>query len=121
MKTTLILCAFFLFMSNGFMLKSPSQSCDIEMIYSSQSVAQGTLGISRMGETVEIQQLLVPMELNEGNYEVTVTRKAQNIYKIENKDIYVKTKHCYEYLNFKSVVLKITSKYGYTKGQLIIP
>jgi hypothetical protein len=52
-------------------------------------------------------------------YKVEVTRKAQDFYEIVGKNIYVKTRYCYEYVYFSDAILKIDSPYGYNVGEII--
>ena len=52
------------------------------------------------------------------DYEVQITRKYQNLYKVDNTDIWIQTKYCYEYSNSEKAILKYTG-YGYSKGELI--
>ncbi|MBD3350440.1 MAG: hypothetical protein GF364_03035, partial [Candidatus Lokiarchaeota archaeon] len=49
------------------------------------------------------------------NYRLIVTRKGSNIYKVMNKDIYIETKYCYQYVYFADALLKMN---GYT-GEII--
>lgn len=45
------------------------------------------------------------------NYEVNLTRKGSNVYKIEGKDIIIQTRYCYVYAYSEEAILK-TSGYG---------
>ncbi len=45
------------------------------------------------------------------NYEVNLTRKGSNIYKIDGKDIIIQTRYCYVYAYSEEVIFK-TSGYG---------
>lgn len=45
------------------------------------------------------------------NYEVNLTRKGSNVYKIDGKDIIVQTRHCYVYAYSEEAIFK-TSGYG---------
>lgn len=49
------------------------------------------------------------------NYELSVTRKASNIYKVDGKDIIVQTRYCYEYVYNENSFLKM---YG-SSGEII--
>ena len=49
------------------------------------------------------------------NYEVNLTRKGRNIYKIDGMDIIIQTRYCYVYAYSEEAILK-TSGYG---GQVI--
>jgi hypothetical protein len=50
-----------------------------------------------------------------GDYEVSVTRKGSNLYKVSGKDVMIQTKYCYVYAYSEDAVLK-SSGYG---GDLI--
>ena len=45
------------------------------------------------------------------NYEVNLTRKGSNVYKIDGKDIIIQTRYCYVYAYSEEAILK-TSGYG---------
>ena len=45
------------------------------------------------------------------NYEVNLTRKASNVYKIDGKDIIIQTRYCYVYAHSEEAIFK-TSGYG---------
>ena len=45
------------------------------------------------------------------NYEVNLTRKASNVYKIDGKDIIIQTRYCYVYSYSEEAIFK-TSGYG---------
>ncbi len=45
------------------------------------------------------------------NYEVSLTRKGSNIYRVSGKDIIVQTKYCYVYAYSEDAILK-SSGYG---------
>jgi hypothetical protein len=49
------------------------------------------------------------------NYEVSVTRKGSNVYKIDYANAYVHTRYCYEYVYYENSFLKM---YGYS-GEII--
>ena len=49
------------------------------------------------------------------NYEVSLTRKGSNIYKIDGKDIIIQTRYCYVYAYSEEAIFK-ASGYG---GELI--
>ena len=70
-------------------------------------------------ELEEVEVILVPLKLEEGIYEIEVTRKSSNFYKVRNKNIYIETRYCHEYASYDEVILKYESSYGYTKGTII--
>ena len=59
--------------------------------------------------------LLFPTMAGADNYEVSVTRKGSNLYKIDGKNTYIQTRYCYEYVYSESAFLKMS---GYT-GEII--
>lgn len=60
--------------------------------------------------------MIVPLAMAE-NYEVTVTRKGANLYKVDGKEILIRTKYCYEYAYSETAIL---DAYG-TTGDLKFP
>lgn len=49
------------------------------------------------------------------NYEISLTRKGRNVYKIDGKDIIIQTRYCYVYAYSEEAIFK-TSGYG---GEII--
>lgn len=49
------------------------------------------------------------------NYEVNVTRKSSNVYKVDGKDIIIQTRYCYVYAYSEEAIFK-TAGYG---GEII--
>lgn len=49
------------------------------------------------------------------NYEVNLTRKGSNVYKVDGKDIIIQTRYCYVYAYSEEAIFK-TSGYG---GEII--
>jgi hypothetical protein len=45
------------------------------------------------------------------NYEVNLTRKGSNVYKVDGKDIIIQTRYCYVYAYSEEAILK-SSGYG---------
>ncbi len=45
------------------------------------------------------------------NYEVTLTRKGSNVYKVDGKDIIIQTRYCYVYAYSEDAIFK-SSGYG---------
>jgi hypothetical protein len=64
------------------------------------------------------------VRIDEGTYEVEITRKAQNLYQINQaRDIKltkycIETKYCNEYANYTKAIFKVESNFGQTKGKL---
>lgn len=99
---------------------SSSSSCyDIAQIYEKIDVPRGTKAKDGYGNMGSIEAIYTPTSLDLGTYSVHVTRIGSNFYQIDRTDYYIETKYCYEYAYYEEVILKITSSYGYTKGEVI--
>jgi hypothetical protein len=46
------------------------------------------------------------------NYEVSVTRKGSNLYKVDGKNIFIHTRYCYEYVYYEESFLKMNGRSG---------
>lgn len=112
---TILLCLFCL---TSFHIP-PYTECDIEAFYSGVTPTDGTMVLTSQDEIEEAKLLLVPMTVDAGKYVVNITRKGANLYKIDGKNIFIKTKYCYEYSYSKEVAISVESSYGYTKGKII--
>lgn len=49
------------------------------------------------------------------NYEISVSRKGRNLYKIDGENIFIHTRYCYEHVHYESSFLKMS---GYS-GEII--
>lgn len=93
---------------------------DIAGIYSGKDVQYENVKVVNSFDNLEDAKLLLfKSELDEGVYEVTVTRKATNIYIIDGTEIYIQTKFCFVSGIRQKAILKINSKYSYNKGEII--
>jgi hypothetical protein len=92
---------------------------NIEDFYQATSTVSGTKIINSSGGLEDVSILYEPQALSEGKYIVNVTRKGANLYKVDNKNIYIQTQYCYEYCYSKEVVLIIENSYSYTKSRII--
>jgi hypothetical protein len=54
-------------------------------------------------------------------YVVTVTRKAENLYKVDSRNVYVKTRDCREYAYGKRAVIRLDSARSDARGKLSSP
>lgn len=95
------------------------KTCDIEAFYSAASVSRGTLVLTSRGELEEVDFVLDEISLDKGKYVVEITRKAQNLYKVDGKNFYIKTRYCHEYAQGQEVALSVEGSYGYNKGKII--
>ena len=70
-------------------------------------------------DLTEVEYILWPTKLDEGNYQVSITRKDADLYKIEGTDFYIKTKYCYEYCYSEEVILVVYTGSRYSYGKVI--
>ena len=47
-----------------------------------------------------------------GDYDLSVTRKGSNLYKVDGKDIYIHTRYCYEYVYSEDSLLRMSGTSG---------
>lgn len=52
-------------------------------------------------------------------YIVTVTRKAENLYKIDSQNVYVKTRGCLEYAYGTRAVLRLDTRRADIRGEIV--
>ncbi len=92
--------------------------CDVKALYEAIDTDYGVKVITSLGSIEDVDVILSPIKMDVGDYKVNVTRKANNIYKVEGTDYYLETNFCYEYSYSDEAILSIESQYGYTKGKL---
>lgn len=51
--------------------------------------------------------LLLPLSAIAGNYELSVTRKGKNLYKVDGKNVLIHTRYCYEYTYGSDALLRM--------------
>ena len=91
----------------------------IKEIYEIVDHPRGAVVLTTSGVLAEADQLLVPARMKEGTYQVTVTRKGRNIYRLDNMDYVIETKYCNEYAHRDKALLKVTGSYHGEKGVLV--
>lgn len=96
-----------------------SSSYDIAGIYEKVELKSGSKVIDAMGSVSDASAVLVPTKVDEGKYEVELTRVDKDFYQICGTSLYIETKYCYEYATWDDAILNITSNYGYTRGEVI--
>lgn len=47
-----------------------------------------------------------------GDYDLSVTRKGRNLYKVDGKDVYIRTRYCYEYVYSADSILRMSGASG---------
>lgn len=88
--------------------------CDIEKILEARELPSGSMVMGAYGDLTEVSTVLVPRTLEQGKYEVTVSRESDNLYLIDGEGLYLKTSVCTEYATMQDAVLEVTSsQYGF--------
>lgn len=109
-----------LFSFTGKETGSGPDQCTIKEIYEIVDHPRDAVVLTTAGVLAEADQLLLPARMKEGTYQVTVTRKGRNIYRLDNVDYVIETKYCNEYAHKDKALLKVTGKYSTNeKGVLI--
>jgi len=86
----------------------------VEKILEVQDVPEGTLAVDGYGSTTEVSRLLIPISLEKGKYEITVSQKSDNLYSVEGENLYLKTEMCLEMATMTDAVLEVaSSNYGF--------
>jgi hypothetical protein len=97
--------------------KAPQKRC---FFYERIELDNGAKIIGACGGVEEGESVLVPTEVEIGNYEVSVRKIDQNYYQIEGTSTVIETNWCSEYATYGvDAVLMVESNYGYTKGSII--
>lgn len=116
----LIACApLFVSANSPSLFNASSSSYDIAGIYEKVELKSGAKVIDAMGSVSDASAVLVPTKVDEGKYEVELTRIDKDFYQICGTSLYIETKYCYEYATWDDAILNITSNYGYTRGEVI--
>jgi hypothetical protein len=58
---------------------------------------------------------LTPSVVIAGSYDISVTRKGSNLYKVDGENIFIHTRYCYEYVYYENSFLRMN---GYS-GEII--
>lgn len=59
-----------------------------------------------------IAAFLLPLSAIAGNYELSVTRKGKNLYKVDGKNVLIHTRYCYEYTYGSDALLRMDGRTG---------
>ena len=95
---------------------------EVARFYERETLPRDAKVIDNFDNIKDAKYLLVPIELEKGVYEVTVTREAADLYKAEvgyNDVFYIETKYCYKYCHRSRAVLIVNGRYDYKKSKLV--
>lgn len=98
-------------------------SCDVVEVYQGVRPEYGVKVLTKYDEVEElsdvVEMIFSSVTLNQGKYQVEITRKGSNLYEIIGQDLFIETRYCYEYATYDDAILVIESQYGYNRGSLI--
>jgi hypothetical protein len=117
MKKILFLALFCIIM--GFKTQKITTECEIKQFYKGIETDDDTKVLTNSGNLEDAEVVLIPTKMDEGKFKVTLTKKASNLYKIDDTKFYIETRYCYEYATRQEVIIIVESNYGYTKGKVI--
>lgn len=92
--------------------------CDVANYFEAVEPERDLKVLTQSGEVETAKLLLKPAKLEEGTYQMKLTRQGSNLYKLENINCYVETRFCYQFGNQLSAKLIVTSNQGYSKGRI---
>lgn len=97
-------------------------TCDIEAIYEMDTDVPDLMVLTKEGEIVDLSEIveavLTPAQLKAGSYEISVTRRSQNLYEVDGNDLVIVTRYCHQHARRAEAVLEYRGPYGYSKGTL---
>lgn len=94
---------------------TPNADCDVEKILEARELPPGSMvSAGTYGGLTEVSTVFVPQTLEQGKYEVTVSRESDNMYLIDGEGLYLKTSTCMEYATMEKAILEVAdSQYGF--------
>lgn len=126
MTSLLFLICFSIFNQNP-AIPVVETTCEVVAFYELATTETGVKVVTNQGNLEEASLLLKPARLDEGSYEIEITRKATNLYQIvdcrQNSKIapnkyYLETRNCHEFANYDKAILKVEGNFGNVKGKL---
>lgn len=126
MNTILFLIAFSIFKLNPAIAVAET-TCEVVAFYEMATTETGLKVLTNQGNLETADLLLNPVRLDEGSYDVEVTRTATNLYQIvscrQNSKIipnkyYIETRYCHEFSNNDKAFLKVEGNFGVVKGSI---
>lgn len=90
--------------------------CNVIEFYEAIQPDYGVKVLTLFGSLENAELILVPAKIKEGVYEIKISHKASNLYKLEGTKYYIETGFCYDFSFYNDGLLKVENNYGYTKG-----
>lgn len=96
-----------------------AEEYSVEVILEEEKAPSYTYALDTYNDLTKVESILWPAKLEDGKYQVNITRKDDGLYKIDGTDFYIKTKYCYEYCYSEEVILVVYTGYNYSYGRVI--
>ena len=102
-------------------------TCEVTGFYEALYSETGAKVLTSTGELAAVDILLKPAKPEEGSYDITITRKAPNLYlvtdcsqpwKIVANKFYIETRYCHEFANYDKATLVVTRNFGVVRGKI---
>lgn len=90
--------------------------CDVAQVYQKVEIPENSRVLTLNGSFTTASLLLQPTQLESGNYEFTLTRRATNLYMVENSNLFIETKLCFNIGFQQKATVLIDNMDGYIKG-----
>jgi hypothetical protein len=108
-----------LFLTGGAAPARRATECDVKGAYGVVDIPIGSVALTSLGEMEELETVLAPSDLKSGAYDITVTRKAKDLYRVDGTSTYLVTRFCFEYGYSAKAVLRYRSYGSAGTGTLI--
>lgn len=93
-------------------------SCDIDDVLEAKSLPANSYAVTGYGDYEEASEVIVPTKMDAGTYSEYLTRKGDDLYKVDGYNLFIKTSMCYEYAYGQEAIIEIQSSSGYTFGEV---
>jgi hypothetical protein len=103
----------------GSSAQPPPTKCDIANILVGEELDSESKVLSRHGAFTSASVLFRPSEMEVGEYDVLLTRRTTNIYKIANTETHIETRHCFRSGLEVPARIYITDTKAFNKGYIV--
>ena len=99
--------------------KTYNSEYDVANIYKRIDMPSGTY-VAVRGYMEEVDYAFIKTKIDAGKYSVRLKRDSDSrLYRVDNTDIFLELKYCYEYGYYSDAILIIDSPYSWNKGKVI--
>lgn len=86
-------------------------SCSIVDVLEVRSLPANSYAVTGFGSYEKASEVIVPINFDAGIYSERLTRKSDNLYKVDGVNLYIKTSMCFEFAYSKEAIIEI-KRYG---------